>query len=68
MMCRIINQSLGHEMKNLKFPSKGEFPCLTCSKEILVIKPSKLKVDNEAPDFLERIQGDIDGPIHPSSK
>ena len=55
MMCRIINQSYEYDMENLKFLSKEKFSYLACSKEKLVIKPSKLKVDNEAPDFLKRI-------------
>ena len=55
MMCRIINQSFGHDIKNIKIPTKGGFSCLACSKGKLVTRPSKLKVDNEAPTFLEKI-------------
>ena len=33
----------------------------------MVIKPSHSKVDFESPSFLQRIQGDICGPIHPPS-
>ena len=29
------------------------------------MRPSPVKVNNESPAFLERIQGDICGPIHP---
>ncbi|GKB16661.1 disease resistance CC-NBS-LRR class family protein [Tanacetum coccineum] len=31
----------------------------------LIARPSPLKIENESPMFLERIQGDICGPIHP---
>jgi hypothetical protein len=31
----------------------------------LIIRPSKNKIENESPLFLERIQGDICGPISP---
>ena len=37
-----------------------------CSQGKLVIRPSQLKVDAESPSFLQRIQGDICGPIQPS--
>ena len=67
MMRRIIHQSHGHEIENLKFQSSEAVPCLACSQGKLIIKPSKLKVDSEAPGFLERIQFDICGPIYPSS-
>jgi hypothetical protein len=33
----------------------------------LIVRPSPLKVKNEIPAFLERIQGDICGPIQPLS-
>jgi len=62
MMHHIIHQSHGNNIEILKIPIKGKLPCHTCPKGKLVIKSYKLKVDNEAPSFLERIQGDIYGP------
>ena len=40
-------------------------PCTACSLEKLILRPSPSKIQNESPIFLERIQGDICGPIHP---
>ena len=37
-----------------------------CSLGKLIIRPSPNKVGPEVPTFLERIQGDICGPITPS--
>ena len=68
MMCRIISQSHGHEIKNLKILYKGDFSCLACFKGKLITRPSKIKVDNESLSFLERIQRDICGPIQPPSE
>ena len=63
MMCRIINQSHGHDIKNLKIPLKGEFSCLACSKEKLVTRPSKLKVANETPSFFRESEISMDYSI-----
>ena len=41
------------------------FFCKACSQGKLVVKPSPTKVSIESPIFLQRIQGDICGPIHP---
>ncbi|KAM1962899.1 hypothetical protein ACFX16_023138 [Malus domestica] len=40
-------------------------PCKAYSQGKLVIRASQLKVDDESPSFLQRIQGDICGPIQP---
>ncbi|GJZ86555.1 disease resistance CC-NBS-LRR class family protein [Tanacetum coccineum] len=40
-------------------------PCTSCSLGKLIARPSPLKVEKESLVFLERIQGDIYGPIHP---
>ena len=50
-------------------PELGPFnyTCVACSRGKLIIKPSFTKVTFESPSFLERIQGDICGPIHPPS-
>ena len=42
-----------------------EFNCTACSLGKLIIRPSKSKIVVESPAFLERIQGDICGPIAP---
>jgi hypothetical protein len=36
----------------------------SCSQGKLITKPSQSKVVIESPSFLERIQGDICGPIY----
>ncbi|KAL6327585.1 hypothetical protein AAG906_021876 [Vitis piasezkii] len=67
MMCRIINNSLGHPLKNRKILMPNDYNCVACSQGKLIIKPSFTKVEYESPTFLECIQGDICGPIHPPS-
>ena len=67
MMCRIIENSHGHPLKNQKILLPSDYPCSACSQGKLIIKPSPLKIFIEYPSFLERIQGDICGPIHPPS-
>ncbi|XP_060203039.1 uncharacterized protein LOC132631479 [Lycium barbarum] len=66
MMRKIIKNSHGHTLKNQKILQFKEFSCAACSQGKLIIKPSATKVGIESPAFLERIQGDICGPIHPS--
>ena len=65
MMHKIINSSLGHSLKNIKVLPSGDLNCTACSLGKLIIRPSKNKIAREAPAFLERIQGDICGPIAP---
>ena len=60
MMLRIILNSRGH-------PLSKDYSCETCSQGKLITRPSMTKVDLESPTFLQRIQGDICGPIHPAS-
>jgi transposase InsO family protein len=67
MMRRIIENSHGHPLKNQKILLPSDYPCSACSQGKLIIKPSPLKIAIESPSFLERIQGDICGPIHPPS-
>ncbi|KAL0325286.1 UNVERIFIED_CONTAM: Retrovirus-related Pol polyprotein from transposon TNT 1-94 [Sesamum radiatum] len=66
MMYRIIENSNGHPLKDLMFLVKGDFICSACSLGKLITKPSMTKVNLESLMFLERIQGDICGPITPS--
>ena len=65
MMCRIIENSHGHPLKNQKILSPIDYPCSACSQGKLIIRPSLLKISVESPSFLERLQGDIYGVIHP---
>ncbi|KAK1570985.1 hypothetical protein Q3G72_010194 [Acer saccharum] len=67
MMRKIIENSHGHPLKNQKILLSYENLCTACSQGKLVIKPSHSKVDFESPSFLQRIQGDICGHIHPPS-
>jgi hypothetical protein len=67
MMRRIIENSHGHPLKNQKILLPSDNPCSACSQDKLIIKPSPLKISIESPSFLEKIQGDICGPIHPPS-
>ena len=67
MMRRIINNFLGHPLKIQKILMPNDYNCVACSQGKLIIKPSFTKVEYESPTFLEHIQGDICGPIHPPS-
>jgi hypothetical protein len=66
MMRRIITNSNGHPLLNKHILLQSNNPCKACSQGKLVIKPSYAKLDVESPLFLQRIQGDICGPIQPS--
>ena len=65
MMRRIIENSQGHELKNQKILLSHEYPCVACSQGKFIVMPSHTKVNFESPIFLERVHGDICGPIHP---
>ena len=65
MMRRIIENSHGHPLKNQKILLSSDYPCSACSQGKLITKPSHSKIVVECPSFLERIQGDICGAIHP---
>jgi hypothetical protein len=65
MMRRIIENSYGHPLKNQKILLLSDYPCSACSQGKLIIKPSLSKIAVESLSFLERIQGDICGPIYP---
>ena len=67
MMRRIIENSNGHPLKNKIVPLSKDVPCIACFQGKLITRPSPVKVSIECPNFLERIQGDICGPITPSS-
>ena len=64
MMHRIIENSIGHPFKNQKILSR-DF-CVVCTKGKLITRSLLSKVITESPVFLQRIQGDTWGPIHPT--
>ncbi|KAM1778054.1 hypothetical protein PS1_044952 [Malus domestica] len=66
MMRRIITNSNGHPLLSKHINVSNDNPCKACSQGKLVIRPSQLNVDDESPSFLQRIQGDICGPIQPT--
>lgn len=65
MMCRIIENSHGHPLMNQKILSPSDHTCSACSQGKLIVRPSLSKIVFESPSFLEIIQDDICGPIHP---
>jgi hypothetical protein len=65
MMRKIIENSCGHELKSQKILQSNKFSCISCSQGKLIILPSPTKIGSESLNFLERIHGDICGPIHP---
>ena len=66
MMCRILTNSIRHNMPSGRIPSVNKFICEACAKGKLIVRPSHTKVGIESPIFLEQIHGDICGPIHPT--
>ena len=65
MMRRIIENSHEHPLKNQKILLSSNYPYSACFQGKLITKPSHSKIVVECPFFLERIPGDICGPIHP---
>ena len=65
MMHRIIVNSHGHPLKNQKILLPSDYPYSACFQGKLITKPSHSKIVVECSSFLEIIQGDICGPIHP---
>jgi hypothetical protein len=55
-----------NQLKNQKILLSNEISCAACYKGKLIVRPSQTRVGIESPNFLERIQGDICGPITPS--
>jgi hypothetical protein len=66
-MRKILVNSNGHNLNTTKFPKSSDFMCTTCATEKLIVRPSHLKIQVDSLKFLERIQGDICGPIQPLS-
>ena len=65
MMRRIIKNSHGHALKNQKILLFSDYSCSACFQGKLITKRLYSKIVVECPSFLEIIQGDICGPIHP---
>ncbi|GJS92894.1 retrovirus-related pol polyprotein from transposon TNT 1-94 [Tanacetum coccineum] len=66
MMKRIVESTHGHPLKDRKILQMDKMaPCTSCSLGKLIARPSPLKVEKESLVFLERIQGNICGLIHP---
>jgi hypothetical protein len=65
MIRRIIGNCIGHNLRN--FPKTSNLICMTCASGKLILRPSPLKIHTKPLKFLERIQGDICGPIQPIS-
>ena len=67
MMRRIIQNFNGPPLTSTQILVPDGYTCVAYSKGKLIIRPSFTKVTFESPAFLERIQGDICGPINPPS-
>jgi hypothetical protein len=67
-MRKILGNSIDHNLIEAKFPKYSDFLCTTCATGKLILRPSPLKMKVESLKFLERIQGDICGPIQPLSR
>jgi hypothetical protein len=64
-MQKIIKNYIGHDLKDAKILKSNDFVCTSCAIEKLILRLSLLKIHAEPLRFLERIQGDICGPIQP---
>ena len=64
MMRRIILNSRGHPLKNTKVLLSKNYSYETCSQGKLITRLFMTKVNIESTFFLQRIKGDICGPIH----
>jgi hypothetical protein len=67
MMQKITGNCIIHDLKCAKFPKPFDFICTSCATGKLILRPSPLEIHAEPLKFLERIQGDICGPIQPLS-
>ncbi|CAL9031314.1 unnamed protein product, partial [Prunus brigantina] len=65
MMRRIITNSKGHPLLTKHIMVSSDNLCQACSQGKLKLVLRWRGVDVESPSFLQRIQGDICGPIHP---
>jgi hypothetical protein len=63
MMRKIIGNCTSYDLKDVKFPKSNDFMRTSCVMGKLILRPSLLKMHVEPLNFLERIKGDICGPI-----
>ena len=61
MMLRIILNSKGHPLKNIKVLLSKDYSCETSSQGKLITQPFITNVNFESLSFLQRIQNDICG-------
>jgi hypothetical protein len=59
MMRKIIENCIGHDLKDVKFLKSNDFVCTSCAMGKLILRSSPLKIHDEPLKFLECIQGDI---------
>ena len=64
-MRRIIENTHGHTLKGKKILQTSKISRETCFLGKLIMRLSPAKIKTVSTTFLERIQGDICGPIHP---
>jgi hypothetical protein len=55
MLRKIIENCIGHDLKDVKFPRSTNFVCTLCAMEKLILWPSPLKIHAESLKFIERI-------------
>jgi hypothetical protein len=67
MMRKIIDNGSSHNLNSAKFSKSSDFMCTTCATRKLILMPSPVNIKADLLKFLERIQGDICGPIKPLS-
>jgi hypothetical protein len=67
MTRKIIDNSTSHNLNTAKFSKSLNFMCIACATGKLILRPSPLIIQVEPLKFLERIKGDICGPIQPLS-
>jgi hypothetical protein len=65
MMRKIIENCTDHNLKDAKFLKSNDFLCTSCAMGKLIMWLSPLKIHAKPLRFLERIKGDICGPIQP---
>jgi hypothetical protein len=65
MMRKIIENCIGHNLKEVKFPKISDFICTACTIGKLILRHSPLKIHTEPLKFHKWIQGDFCGPIQP---
>ena len=64
MMWRIIEYSHGHPLRNQRIHLPNAYTRAACSQGKLIVGSSLSKVTFESLVFLERLHGDVCGPIY----